>query len=198
MNIAKIAVLTGALMLAATSAVSADPDSYRHPYHHHACYGGGYIGRSVGYHRPTHYRHYGYSHPYRHHACYGGGYIGRSVGYHHSQHYRHYGYSHPYRHHACYGSGYIGRSVGYHHPRHYRHYGYGYPYGSGYELAALATAPVVFATAATAPLVTGRSVAASGNYCATPVKTCLLYEQGWVGTGCSCKVYDGEARGTVE
>jgi hypothetical protein len=51
---------------------------------------------------------------------------------------------------------------------------------------------------ATAPLVTGRSVAVSGNYCATPEKTCLLYEPGWVGTGCSCKVYGGYARGSVE
>ena len=60
----------------------------------------------------------------------------------------------------------------------------------------------------TAPLVTGRSVAVSavagpgvagsGNYCATPVKTCLLYESGWLGTGCSCRVYGGYARGFVE
>ena len=69
---------------------------------------------------------------------------------------------------------------------------YGYPYNNGYGygtgLAALATAP----------LMTGRSVAASGDYCATPVKTCLLYHSSWVGNGCSCKVYDGYARGTVE
>jgi hypothetical protein len=86
-------------------------------------------------------------------------------------------------------------------------YAYEYPYGFG--LGALATAPLAVATDATAPLVTGRSVAVetvplmtgrsvatetvplmtgrsvavavtgvagSGNYCATSVKTCLLYE----------------------
>ncbi len=83
----------------------------------------------------------------------------------------------------------------YYHRHHYRHYGwrpgwhgYGYPYGYGTGLAALGTAP----------LMTGRSAAVSGNYCATPVKTCLLYEPGWLGTGCSCKVYGGHARGLVE
>jgi hypothetical protein len=52
---------------------------------------------------------------------------------------------------------------------------------------------------------TGRSVAVavtgvagSGNYCATSVKTCLLYEPGWLGTGCSCRVYGGRARGFVQ
>lgn len=81
-------------------------------------------------------------------------------------------------------------------------YGYGYPYGYGYGyapgLTALATAPLALAAAATAPLMTGRSVAVSGNYCLTPVKTCLLYEPGWVATGCSCKVPGGYARGLVQ
>jgi hypothetical protein len=55
---------------------------------------------------------------------------------------------------------------------------------------------------------TGRSVAAetvavtgvagSGNYCATSVKTCLIYEPGWLGTGCSCTVHGGRARGFVQ
>ena len=95
-------------------------------------------------------------------------------------------------------------------------YAYEYPYGFG--LGALATAPLAVATDATAPLVTGRSVAVetvplmtgrsvavavtgvagSGNYCATSVKTCLLYEPGWLGTGCSCRVYGGRARGFVQ
>ncbi len=93
-------------------------------------------------------------------------------------HYRHYGW----RHHGW-------RHYGWRHGWHrYYGYGYGYPYGYGAGLAALATAP----------LMTGRSAAVSGNYCATPVKTCLLYEPGWAGTGCSCKVYDGYARGIVE
>ena len=65
----------------------------------------------------------------------------------------------------------------------YRNYGFGlgYPYYGAYGFAGGVTAPV----------------AADGNYCATPVKTCLLYEPGWLGTGCSCKVPDGHARGTV-
>jgi hypothetical protein len=90
----------------------------------------------------------------------------------------------------------------------------GYPYAHGtygYGLGALgtiATAPLTLAADVTAPLVTGRSVAVSaaagtaaagsGNYCATPVRTCLLYEQGWLGTGCSCRVYGGRARGFVQ
>jgi len=75
----------------------------------------------------------------------------------------------------------------------------GYPYASP-------------SLAETAPLMTGRSVAVSGpesypvpggvagpgHYCATPVKTCLLYEPGWLGTGCSCKVPGGRARGFVQ
>jgi hypothetical protein len=85
------------------------------------------------------------------------------------------------------------------HPVHYTYWN-GYPYGYGYGLglAGLATAPLTLAADITAPLVTGRSVAASGNYCATPVRTCLLYEPGWLGTGCSCRVYGGRASGVVE
>lgn len=48
-----------------------------------------------------------------------------------------------------------------------------------------------------APVVSAGAVAADGNYCATSVKTCLLYEPGWLGTGCSCRVPGGLARGTV-
>ena len=94
----------------------------------------------------------------------------------------------------------------------YPGYAYGdvspYGYGIGSGLAAIATAPLALAAAATEPLMTGRSVAisavagsgvaGSGNYCGTPVKTCLLYEPGWLGTGCSCKVYGGHARGFVQ
>ncbi len=110
-------------------------------------------------------------------------------------HYRHYGWNHRWHHYRHYGW-----NRGWHRPYYGYNYGYGYPYGygAGTGLAALATAPLAVAGAATAPLMTGRSVAAAGNYCATPVKTCLLYEPGWLGTGCSCKVYDGRARGTVE
>jgi hypothetical protein len=91
----------------------------------------------------------------------------------------------------------------------YPGYGYEYPYGYGLgALGAIATAPLTLAADVTAPLVTGRSVAVSaaagpgvagsGNYCATPVRTCLLYEPGWLGTGCSCRVYGGRARGFVQ
>ena len=71
-------------------------------------------------------------------------------------------------------------------------YGYGYPYDYGYGYGS------GLAAVATAPLTTGRSVAVGGNYCATPVRTCLLYHSSWVGNGCSCKVYGGRARGSVE
>ncbi|MFY9658550.1 MAG: hypothetical protein WAK01_18545 [Methylocystis sp.] len=40
--------------------------------------------------------------------------------------------------------------------------------------------------------------AASGNYCATSVRTCLLQEPGVLGTGCSCHIPGGIARGLVE
>jgi hypothetical protein len=111
-------------------------------------------------------------------------------------------YRHHYRHYGWHRGWHYGWYRGWRSP--YYSYGYGYPYNYGYGygigsgLAALAGAPLAVAADVTAPLVTGRSVAASGNYCATSVKTCLLYEPGWVGTGCSCKVNDGEARGTVQ
>jgi len=39
---------------------------------------------------------------------------------------------------------------------------------------------------------------ASGNYCATPARTCLLQEPGVLATGCSCHIPGGIARGLVE
>jgi len=107
-------------------------------------------------------------------------------------------------------------------------YEYGYPYGYGLgptgdigPIGDIATAPLALAGDATAPLMTGRSVAVekvplmtgrsaadetvavtsvagAGNYCATSVKTCLLNEPGWLGTGCSCRVPGGRARGFVQ
>jgi len=99
-------------------------------------------------------------------------------------------------------------------------YAYGNPNGNGIGsgLEGIVTAPFALATAPlglteeNAPLVTGRSVAASGpatapepggaagpgNYCATNVKTCVLREPGWLGTGCSCRVSGGYARGFVK
>jgi hypothetical protein len=100
------------------------------------------------------------------------------------------GYGYPYDYSSGYGYPYD-YSSGYGYPYDYSS-GYGYPYdysfGYGPGLAAVATAP----------LLTGRSVAVGGNYCATPVKTCLLSHTSWVGNGCSCTVYGGHARGTVE
>ena len=75
------------------------------------------------------------------------------------------------------------------------------------EYPGYATTPEAQAADVTAPLMTGRSVAVSpepgavagpGNYCATPVKTCLLNEPGWLGTGCSCRISGGHARGFVQ
>lgn len=121
----------------------------------------------------------------------------------HYYHRHHVGHHHVWRHHGWRHYGWHrGWHYGWYRPGHHYAYGYGYPYNYGYGfgtgLAAVATAPLTLAAAATAPLMTGRSVAASGNYCATPEKTCLLKEPGWMGTGCSCKVYGGRARGTVE
>jgi hypothetical protein len=101
-----------------------------------------------------------------------------------------YGYGYPYNY--AYGYGYpYDYSYGYGYPYDYS-YGYGFPYDYSYGYGA------GLAVAATEPLMTGRSVAVGGNYCATPVKTCLLSQTSWVGNGCSCRVYGGHARGTVE
>ena len=67
----------------------------------------------------------------------------------------------------------------------------------GAVTAPLAAAPPIAAAAATAPLMTGRSVATAGNYCTTPAKTCLLYHSSWVGNGCSCRMPGGRERGSV-
>ncbi len=49
------------------------------------------------------------------------------------------------------------------------------------------------------PMMTGRSVATEmpGDYCSTPVKTCLLTQTSFVGNGCSCRVAPGRSRGEV-
>lgn len=74
-------------------------------------------------------------------------------------------------------------------PHSYGYYGAAYPsecgyYGSGNY--------GYYGAAYSAP------VANEGYHCVTPVKTCLLNEPGWLGTGCSCKVSCGRARGIVE
>ena len=82
------------------------------------------------------------------------------------------------------GPGYYGMALGAavtSSPYSYGYYGSASPSGYGY-----------YGAAAAAP------VASEGYYCATGVKTCLLNEPGWLGTGCSCKVSCGRARGIVE
>ena len=81
------------------------------------------------------------------------------------------------------GPGYYGMGLGAAatSPYSYGYYGSAYPSGYGYYGAAAST-----------------PVASEGYYCATDVKTCLLREPGWLGTGCSCKVSFGRARGIVE
>jgi len=65
-------------------------------------------------------------------------------------------------------------------------------------VAPVAAAPVVGYYGYSAPVPTVAVVAADGIYCATSVKTCLLQEPGWLGTGCSCRVPGGYARGLVQ
>ena len=62
---------------------------------------------------------------------------------------------------------------------------------------AAAAVPAAAAATATAPLVTGRSVAQEGNSCTTPTKTCELRNASWIGNGCSCRVPGGRVRGSV-
>ena len=62
-------------------------------------------------------------------------------------------------------------------------YYYGSPYfGSGYYTAPVYAAPASFGI---------------GGYCATPIRTCALINPTEIGTGCSCRVSGGRARGTV-
>jgi hypothetical protein len=113
-----------------------------------------------------------------------------------------YGYGYP----SNYAYGYPS-SYAYGYPSSYA-YGYGYPYANSYgyanpfaivtaPIAALtapvtamtapvaeaAAAPFAAATSATAPLVTGRSVATGGmgKMCSTPVKACELYHASYIG-----------------
>jgi hypothetical protein len=71
------------------------------------------------------------------------------------------------------GLGLAGQGYGYDYPYDYA-YDDGYPYDYSYGTEA-------------APLMTGRSVAGAGSYCATPVKTCALHHTSYVGLGCSCR-----------
>lgn len=136
---------------------------------------------------------YNYAHSYRSPDYWGRGYRYPSrYGYGYGRPYDYWGY--PYRYAYDYG----------------RPYGWGGPFGTAsmvtapiaalaQPLAAAVTAPLAVAADATAPFVTGRSVATgqTGNHCATPVKTCMLHTASYVGNGCSCKVSGGRSRGSV-
>jgi hypothetical protein len=101
-----------------------------------------------------------------------------------AHYYRHYGWRHHRAHYGWYG---------------HRHYGYGYGSGYGYGAGYGYGYPGYYhwGYAGAMPAVGMTSEPASGDYCATPEKTCLLYEPGVLATGCSCKVPGGRARGTV-
>jgi hypothetical protein len=75
------------------------------------------------------------------------------------------------------------------------YYPYGYYGGWGWGAAGLATG-VAIGAAAAAP-VYATPVTGTGGYCATPARTCALTSPAPVGTGCSCRVSGGRARGTV-
>ena len=62
--------------------------------------------------------------------------------------------------------------------------GMGYPYGAGYDYGYYPTVSPVY----DAPVVQYQGV---GGYCQTPQKTCVLYEPGLIGTGCSCRAPNG-------
>lgn len=86
-------------------------------------------------------------------------------------------------------------------PSYGRYYG-GYPYYGGYGGwglgAGLVTGSVIGAAAAsTYPIYQTPVTSAVGGYCATEVRTCALTSSAPVGTGCSCRVQGGRARGTV-
>jgi hypothetical protein len=94
-------------------------------------------------------------------------------------------------------------------PNYGRYYGgyYGrYPYsGWGWGAAGLATGAAIGA-AATYPYYsypyssyqTPVATTADGGYCVTPARTCSLTNSAPIGTGCSCRISGGRARGTVQ
>lgn len=87
----------------------------------------------------------------------------------------------------------------------YPYYGGYYPYygGWGWGAAGLATGAIIGAAATYpyynypySPYQTPVS-STVGGYCATPARTCALTSAAPVGTGCSCRVPGGRARGSV-
>lgn len=68
----------------------------------------------------------------------------------------------------------------------------------GWGLAGLATGVAIGAAAAQpAPVFATPIQSSIGGSCATPVRTCALINPAPIGTGCSCRVQGGRARGSV-
>ena len=91
----------------------------------------------------------------------------------------------------------------------YPYYGGRYPYygryyGNYYGGWGLATGAVIGAAATypyyNYPYSTYKTPVASadGGYCVTPARTCALTRSAPIGTGCSCSILGGRARGTVQ
>ena len=92
----------------------------------------------------------------------------------------------------------------------YPYYGGRYPYygnyygGWGWGAAGLATGAIIGAAATypyyNYPYSTYQTPVSStvGGYCVTQVRTCALINPSQVGTGCSCRVPGGRARGIVQ
>jgi hypothetical protein len=109
--------------------------------------------------------------------------------------YPYYGGRYPY-----YGAGYYGRRYPY-----YGGYYGNYPYyGWGWGAAGLATGAAIGAAATypyyNDPYPTYQTPisSAAGGYCVTAARTCALTSSAPVGTGCSCRISGGRARGTVQ
>ncbi len=89
---------------------------------------------------------------------------------------------------------YYGRYYG-RYPYYGNYYGgWGWGLATGAVIGAAATYPYY-----NYPYSTNQTpVASAGGYCVTPVRTCALINPAQVGTGCSCSVPGGRARGTVQ
>ena len=74
-------------------------------------------------------------------------------------------------------------------------YTYGaYRYGPAYGYEGYAGYPAYTPVTYGAPAADWSEI---GQYCSTPVKTCELYSPAQVGSGCSCRIEGGRARGAV-
>jgi hypothetical protein len=95
---------------------------------------------------------------------------------------------------------YYGRYYG-RYPYYGNYYGgWGWGLATGAVVGAAATYPYYNYPYYNYPYATYQTPAASadGGYCVTPVRTCALTSSAPLGTGCSCSVPGGRARGTVQ